>query len=177
MIRPATSEDLAQLQEIERAAGAPFREVGMAVIADDEPPTLPQLQRYVDAGRAWVAQEQGRPAAYLIAELVDGLPHIEQVSVHPQFARRGLGRALISHCATWAAECGHRALTLTTFVDVPWNGPYYRRLGFRPLEPAELTPGLRALREHEAARGLDRWPRECLRLDLPAARERTKSAH
>ena len=63
------------------------------------------------------------------------------------------------------------ALTLTTFRDVPWNAPYYRRCGFRVLDEQEWTPGLRAIREREAGHGLDRWPRVCMRRDLvPAGR-------
>ncbi|WP_411757210.1 hypothetical protein [Streptomyces venezuelae] len=58
------------------------------------------------------------------------------------------------------------ALTLTTFADVPWNAPYYARIGFRPLADAELTPALRTIRAHEAELGLDRWPRLCMRRDL-----------
>jgi hypothetical protein len=50
--------------------------------------------------------------------------------------------------------------------DVPWNAPYYTRCGFRALDDRELTPGLRAIRAHEAAIGLDRWPRVCMRRDL-----------
>jgi hypothetical protein len=57
-------------------------------------------------------------------------------------------------------------LTLTTFAEVPWNAPYYLRCGFRRLGVRELTPGLRAIREREAAHGLDRWPRVCMRRDL-----------
>jgi hypothetical protein len=33
----------------------------------------------------------------------------------------------------WAQRHGLAALTLTTFTDVPWNMPYYERLGFRHL--------------------------------------------
>jgi hypothetical protein len=61
---------------------------------------------------------------------------------------------------------GIAALTLTTFSQVPWNAPYYERCGFRCLDEAELTPGLRAIRRHEAEMGLDRWPRLCMRRDL-----------
>ncbi|MFJ1461636.1 hypothetical protein [Nocardia sp. N2S4-5] len=32
----------------------------------------------------------------------------------------------------------------------------------------EETPGLRALRAAEADHGLDRWPRCCMRRDLPS---------
>jgi hypothetical protein len=65
-----------------------------------------------------------------------------------------------------AAAAGIRALTLTTSSEVPWNAPYYERCGFRRLDEAELTPGLRAIRRREAERGLDRWPRVCMRRDL-----------
>jgi hypothetical protein len=50
-------------------------------------------------------------------------------------------------------------VTLTTFADVPWNAPYYRRLGFADVPPGAQGPGLRRLRAHEAEVGLDRWPR------------------
>ncbi|BCL23869.1 GNAT family N-acetyltransferase [Streptomyces tuirus] len=166
-IRLATRAELPALQDIERAAGAPFRELGMPEIADHEPPALDALERYRRAGRCWVAaDERDLPAAYLLAEPVDGALHIEQVSVHPRAARRGVGRALLGQAADRAREEGLTALTLTTFTEVPWNAPYYARLGFRPLPEADLTPGLRAIRATETAHGLDRWPRVCMRAPL-----------
>jgi GNAT superfamily N-acetyltransferase len=166
-IRPAVADDLGVLQEIEVAAGRAFRDVGMAEVARDEPATVAELTRYQRAGNAWVTVEPAdRPVAYLIAEPVDGNLHIEQVSVHPDAARRGVGRALIEHVADRTRGDGVPALTLTTFTEVPWNAPYYRRCGFRPLADAEVTPGLLAIRRHEADLGLDRWPRICMRRNL-----------
>jgi GNAT superfamily N-acetyltransferase len=164
-IRAVRDDELPVLQDIERAAGECFRDIGMPEIADDEPFPLAVLAEYGRTGRAWVAVDQ-RPIAYLVADLVDGSLHVEQVSVHPDSARRGVGRALLDHAAGHAVAEGMPALTLTTFTEVPWNAPYYRRCGFRCLEEAELTPGLRELRDHEAALGLDRWPRVCMRRDL-----------
>lgn len=164
MIRAATEADLPALREIERAAGSAFAEIGMVAIAEDEPFSLAELRAYL--GRAWVTDPGGGPVAYLIADLVDGNAHVEQVSVHPSHARRGLGHALIEHLAVWARDRGCAALTLTTFTEVPWNGPYYRRRGFRVLDDTELTPGLRRIRAKEAEHGLDHWPRACLRREL-----------
>lgn len=160
-------QDLEALREIERAAGEAFRDLGMAAVADDEPPSCDVLSEFADAGRAWVLERDGSPAAYLLADVVDGNGHLEQVSVDPRHARQGLGRKLVEHLARWCIERGYPAITLTTFVEVPWNGPYYRRCGFRWLEDGELTAGLRAIRAREADRGLDRWPRGCMRRDLP----------
>ncbi|WP_328906648.1 GNAT family N-acetyltransferase [Streptomyces sp. NBC_00234] len=170
-IRPARRSELPLLQDIERAAGEPFRTLGMSAVADDDPPPLVLLESYRRAGRSWVAAESlpsdtERPVGYLIADPVDDAAHIEQVSVLPTAARRGIGRALIDHLAHWAASQELRALTLTTFTDVPWNAPYYGRLGFRTLTDEELTDGLRAIRSLEKEHGLDRWPRVCMRREL-----------
>lgn len=157
MMRGASVRDLKRLREIEVAAGARFLDVGMPEIAADEPFSVEELDAYRTGGRCLVV---GEPAlAYVIWDLVDGAAHIEQVSVHPDGARRGLGRAMIDRVQ---ADTG-LALTLTTFRDVAWNAPYYARIGFRALDPAEVTPGLAAIRAHEAALGLDRWPRVCMR--------------
>ena len=58
------------------------------------------------------------------------------------------------------------SLTLTTYVHVPWNGPYYERLGFRYLTTEEETPGLRAIRARERALGLEVRPRVSMRRSL-----------
>ncbi|MFG2178079.1 GNAT family N-acetyltransferase [Streptomyces abikoensis] len=159
-IRAVRGEDLPLLQDIERAAGRCFRDIGMPEIADDEPLPLPELARYEQAGMAWVAVDRADiPVAYLIAEHIDGNLHIEQVSVHPESSRQGVGRALMDHLTHRAEAEGIPALTLTTFKDVPWNAPYYARCGFRPVGEDDLGPGLRRIREREAEHGLDRWPR------------------
>jgi predicted N-acetyltransferase YhbS len=74
--------------------------------------------------------------------------------VHPAHARRGLGRWLIDYVSGWARADGELALTLTTFADVPWNGPYYARLGFSVVAAEALTDELRAELAHDAANGI-----------------------
>ncbi|ANS69737.1 acetyltransferase [Streptomyces lincolnensis] len=166
-IRAVHLDELTALQDIERAAGQCFREIGMPEIADDEPLTLGELTRYHHAGLAWVAaNDTDIPVAYLIADRVDWNLHVEQVSVHPDSARRGIGRLLLDHLAARATSQKVPALTLTTFTEVPWNAPYYARLGFRILDDSRHTPALREIRRREAAHGLDRWPRVYMRRDL-----------
>jgi len=166
-IRVARDDDLPFLIEIERAAGESFRSIGMARVADDDPGSIEELAPYVAGGRAFVAVDAGdRPLAYLLIDAVDSAAHVEQVSVHPDHAGRRIGRALIDRAEAWARDRRMDALTLTTFVEVPWNGPYYERLGFRYLAAAEETPGLRSIRDHERRSGLDAWPRACMRRAL-----------
>lgn len=166
-IRTATIDDLPVLQKIEIAAGEPFRSIGMLEIADDDPPTLEVLEQFRRAGRAWVAvDESDVPVAYLISKPADDTEHISQISVHPDFAHRGIGKALIDHLADFARGQGLPALSLTTFLEVPWNAPYYERLGFHRLADETLTPDLYKIRAHESEVGLDRWPRIAMRRDL-----------
>lgn len=167
MIRQARADDLPVLRDVENAAGAPFRDLGMAAVADDEPLSVADLAVFQIAGRAWVAVDSSdQPIAYLLLEVVDGAAHVEQVSVHPEHAGHGLGRALLDTAEDWAKQRGLTALTLTTYVDVAWNAPYYRRLGFTILAEDQIGDGLRRIREHEAAHGLTRWPRVAMRREI-----------
>jgi GNAT superfamily N-acetyltransferase len=167
-IREAQPGDLPRLVEIEDAAESSFP----ALSPDFEPlpggTSVDELAPYLEAGRAFVAVDDAdRPVGYLLVDALDGAAHIEQVSVDPEHARQGIGRELIECAAAWARAHDCRSLTLTTYVDVPWNGPYYERLGFRYLAVSEETAGLRAIRAHERAIGLDIWARTSMarRLD------------
>lgn len=155
-IRLTRTSDLPVVQRIESAAGELFRAIGMGDIADHPVPTLEVLAGYQRAGRSWVAVDgDDRPIAFILVMIVDGLAHVEQVSVDPAHARRRIGRDLLDHVEGWAAGRGLPALTLTTFREVAWNGPYYERLGFTALAPAAIGPELAALMITEVAHGLD----------------------
>lgn len=167
MIRPAQPADAEAQQDVERAAGARFLQVGMADVAADERMSSQKLSGYARAGRSWVATDQeDHVVGYVVVELIDGCAHIEQVSVEPGHQGQGLGRALIYEVEGWAAGEGLEAITLTTFAEVPWNRPLYEHLGFRVLGRKELSPGLCALRDDEAAHGLDPELRVCMRKPL-----------
>ncbi len=159
LIRVATMVELPLLLEIERASGEIFRDIGLPEIADDAPMPVDVLAHH----HVWVAVAD-EPVAFAVATVIDGCAHIEQVSVHPTHARLGIGRQLLDHVDHWAAAQGLEALTLTTFREVPWNGPYYERLGFRVL--TELSPGLEAVVAEETSRGLDPDARVCMRRDV-----------
>lgn len=160
IIRPAAVGDVAAMGAVQRAAGEAFRTVGLAWAADNPVPSDERYAGYVRGGRAWVADD-GTPAAFVLVDVVDGAAHVEQVSVRPDRARRGLGRRLIDTVDAWAAGRGMPALTLCTFRDVPWNAPYYARLGFR--EITEPGPELAGLLRAEVEFGLDPATRVAMR--------------
>ena len=173
-IRLGQASEVERMREIEIAAGAAFRDVGMDEIASDSPMSDVALQAYVTGGRALVAvTEDGLVAGYLLLDTVDDAGHVEQVSVDPAFRGERIGQRLVDAAAEWTREQGHDRLTLTTFEDVPWNAPYYKRLGFGRVAEKDLSPGLRAVRRHEAELGLDRWPRTAMVREVPPAQIRS----
>ena len=140
-----------------------FADLGMDLVAADDPLPTQAIEQYVDDGRCWVAVDSDdRPIGYILVEMVDGAAHIEQVSVDPGHARRRVGATLIERAVEWAQSERTSAITLTTYVDVGWNGPYYERLGFEYLAECDETPGLRSKRAQEKSSGLDQWPRACM---------------
>ena len=122
----------------------------MAEVAEDVP-QIHDLREAAEAGRLWVTEVRSDVAGYISAEVLDGNAHVAQVSVAPAFAGRALGRAMIEFVEDWGRAAGRPATTLTTFFDVPWNGPYYRRLGYRVLRNESIGPELASTMAHEAS--------------------------
>ncbi|HXC53613.1 MAG TPA: GNAT family N-acetyltransferase [Candidatus Limnocylindrales bacterium] len=119
-------------------------------------------------GRLWVALEEDVPVGFAIVEmLADGMPHLNEIDVHPDHGRRGIGAALVRTICAWAVKGGYEELTLTTFRSVPWNMPFYSRMGFEEIPPAELSPELLEVIRDETARGLDPAARVAMRYRCP----------
>ena len=89
--------------------------------------------------------------------------HLQEIDVHPEHGRRGIGTHLVKTVCDWATVNGYRNVTLTTFRDVPWNMPFYMRLGFEEVPSSELTPELLFVIEDQVRRGLDPHSRLAMR--------------
>src|SRR4051812_42185786 len=97
-IRTPRLDELELLRDIEWAAGALFTEVGLDNVAQHSPASVEELTAYVNHGRAWVVTDDNDvPVGYGVVDIVDGLAHLEQLSVLPDHGRKGLGAALLEH--------------------------------------------------------------------------------
>jgi GNAT superfamily N-acetyltransferase len=147
------------IRAIEVDAGERFRDVGLDRIADDPPPTAERLLGYARNGAAWVAvpsdAPDAEPVGHALASVVDGEGHLDQVSVRRSWMGRGLGRALVARVEAWAAERGLETVTLTTYADVPWNGPWYAHLGFERVPDIDAGPELAAILRSEREAGFE----------------------
>lgn len=167
-IRLARAEDASHLPDLERSASGSFRRLpDLAWIADGQPTPTEDYLPLIDRDTVWVAADaDGCLLGFLAAEQVGTDLHIKEVSVRAEHQGRGLGRRLIEAARAHAGTAGLRALTLTTFRDVAWNGPFYARLGFEVLSTPGLGPRLSAILASEAARGLPGERRCAMRLNL-----------
>ncbi|VEA72115.1 putative acetyltransferase [Serratia rubidaea] len=166
-IRLAQPADIDAMMAAERSAAALFRQLPQwAFIADDDIMSAAQHAALIAEEGVWLAQD-GAAIAGFIAVRRDGTEwHIAELSVAAEHQRRGIGRRLIVAVADCAGRQGVRQLTLTTFRNVPWNAPYYQRLGFEIIPTVALSPRLREQMAVEAEYGLPLGSRCAMKFTL-----------
>jgi len=161
-LRNARPEEIEALRAIERASSQRF--IGlMDDLAADEPTSAEALAARIDAEGLLVATDADVPIAFVMFRPVEDGLYIEQIDVLPDFAGQRLGARLLDAVSDQARVRGLKVLTLSTFRDIPWNAPWYRRLGFVDIAEADLTTGLLAIRKAHVARGLDESARTFMR--------------
>jgi len=168
MIRFATPADLPLLPAIEARAAQRFVPLGLSFAADLPLQSLESLRAAQAERRLLVATDAHDTAVgFAVLALLDATDgHLLELDVDPDHNGRGLGRALIAAAGDWARSLGRARLTLTTFREVPFNAPFYARIGFVEIAPDALTDALRRLREDERTHGVERSPRLAMALAL-----------
>ena len=152
----ANPEHLPLLRAVERAAASLFPEEDLPESQRLDSTPMAELRDAQSVGSLFVAESAGgEPVGFALAGEVDGVAHLLELSVHPEHGRQGLGTRLVEAVERWAKP-SFRRITLTTFSHLPWNAPFYQRLGFRVVEPADLTPELAEILRTEARDGLER---------------------
>lgn len=149
--------DIPALQDIERAANELFRPLGLipfppggaSVVSHGTHATL------IDAGQSWSAFVDDEPVGFVLGIRHPQSHYLAELAVHPAHGRRGIGRALVEFFCDEAERDGASAVTLSTFRDVPWNAPFYRRLGFRDLPREDMTDWMKQYEQNQIAGGLD----------------------
>lgn len=155
-IRPARAADLGHIAPIEDSGAAMFAEFfGEAVEPVLLAPAVHGAERDSAPGFLLVGAVEGRPAPVGFVHVldIDGHAHLEQLSVRAEYQHRGIGRALVEAALAEARRLGYPRMTLCTYRDVPWNGPFYRRLGF--VEVSDPSPLERRLIAKERELRLD----------------------
>ena len=149
-IREAVSSDYEFLPDVENDAGEVFRDFGLPQLADDEPISV-EYYRGLEVGEhaLYVAVVDGLIVGFVLALVVDGGAYIREVSVRRDFSGQGIGRSLIGRVLDWARDRQDAFVCLTTFAEIPFNAPFYKKLGFEVFAPDGDMPELRDILEKE----------------------------
>ncbi|KAJ4159820.1 uncharacterized protein LMH87_007760 [Akanthomyces muscarius] len=161
LIRKTTTADVAKLPAVERSAAKAFRSIPeLAWIADDDPQTAARHLELMESGVSWVAVPDSGggeslladghgPIGFLNGRLLNGFLHIWEMSVDERCQGRGIGKRLLQTAVDHARQRNYKGLTLTTFLDVPWNDGFYKARGFVLLAPQHVSPPLNLSRYAE----------------------------
>jgi GNAT superfamily N-acetyltransferase len=169
-VRPARPEDLPGLADIENSGDPMFGEIGIVF-----PPGPTVIEKMIGeaAGIAGIVVAGDPPVGFAAVEEVDGAAHLEQISVRGDLTGRGIGARLLAAVMARAAAAGSPGVSLLTFRDVPWNGPWYARHGFAELPAERWGPGIRSYWAAEIEAGLHDLG---ARVDMWAPTARTPTA-
>lgn len=164
-VRFANKADYLSLPRIEKSAAKAFLTIGMDEIADMEPLSVSFYNEL----------EQQKPFFIFVAEnenldllgfclviFIDEQPHIKELSVSAEHTGKGIGTLLIQNVVKESKNRDYQAITLTTFTEVPFNAPFYQKLGFAMFTPEHDWPELHSTLQDEKAGVLKNYKRTAM---------------
>ncbi|MCI4645668.1 MAG: GNAT family N-acetyltransferase [Hyphomonadaceae bacterium] len=152
-ITRADPEEVDALISINLASDTLFANTGLVPVEDlgEHIPASIFLDA-ISARDVFVARhgKAEQPVGFTLTSERGGTLYLDQISVHPDHGRKGLGRALVKRVLEDARDRGLKQVTLSTFRDVAWNGPFYRSLGFRPVAVKKMAAWMQDLESAQA---------------------------
>jgi GNAT superfamily N-acetyltransferase len=154
------------LSEIELAAARLLTGFAPESVLNEATP-LADFESAQANGRLWVAVAHDTPVGFAHVKLLEHeSAHLDELDVHPDHGRRGLGRRLVAAACDWAVSRSMRTVTLSTFREPPWNMPFYASAGFEVVQREHWSSAMTRLVGDETRRGLDSSRRVIMRCVL-----------
>jgi N-acetylglutamate synthase-like GNAT family acetyltransferase len=148
-IRAADSSDVEQICRIDTDASAKFASIpALADLSDGSHGPLEgsTVQDWLATGTIYVLENESGMLGFTAVQPKDSVLYVAELSVIMAVQGRGMGSLLFErvfeHARQMARDAGRPVtrVSLTTYPDVPWNGPWYKKRGFREIDPASLGP-------------------------------------
>lgn len=153
MITPVAREDIPFLITVDKAAAELFAPTGLIhddALYDNVPAEA--FEAAIEANHAFaVRRPDGMAVGFTLTSLRGSGLYLDQISVDPTHGRQGLGRALMVNVLKEAESRQLPCVTLSTFRDLPWNGPFYATMGFKEISPIRLKPFMLEIQEAQRA--------------------------
>jgi GNAT superfamily N-acetyltransferase len=162
-IVPASRAHVPSLPAIERSAATIFGNTVPAELLEHVSSEADYLVAQQE-GMLWVALgPNDEPVGLVCAAVAGTRVHLAELDVLPAHGRRGIGTALVRTVEDWADSGEFSEVTLTTYRNLPWNAPFYARLGFTIVPEDDWDADLRCRFEEEAGLESERVKRVVMR--------------
>lgn len=154
-IRQTQIDDATKLPAIEQSAGQLFSTLeDLRWISESGVQSVEKHLAFIDQQGHWVAVNgDNEPVGFIMTIALPESLFIYELSVSQDWQNRGIGKLLIQKVKDKAKVHKFDSVTLTTFRHVPWNAPYYQRLGFSILPESEIPHSLQEILDDEVERG------------------------
>lgn len=166
-IRLGRPSDVGRVAAVELAAASIFSEQDLPPPIRYMASDLDILRTAVSECRLWVACDSNDVAvAFAFTDMIGDSAYLEEIDVHPNYMRQGIGTRLMQVVIEWARQRGCRELRLVTFSHLAWNAPFYAGLGFRTLQGEEIDADYQQIIDDDAEVGIDARKRVVMELRL-----------
>ncbi|KPW57813.1 Acetyltransferase [Pseudomonas caricapapayae] len=140
-LRLSQDNDLDQLQRLSVRARHRYTSIASLAHVAESPPL--GADRF-EACRVMVAVDRHSKEVIGFAAMrpLDDDVYLDNISVEPGVSGQGVGKILLSSVAAYAHSLQRKAISLTTFREPRWNGPWFRQQGFYPMPTDRIGDGL-----------------------------------
>lgn len=154
-IRQTQIDDATKLPAIEQSAGQLFSTLeDLRWISEGGVQSVEKHLVFIHQQGHWVAvNSDNEPVGFMMTTALPESLFIHELSVSQDWQNRGIGKLLIQKVKDEAKAHKFDSVTLTTFRHVPWNAPYYQRLGFSILPENEIPYSLQKILDDEVESG------------------------
>lgn len=155
-IQLATKADVPLLDAIEAMAGRIFTpgSIPENVLAERVPDDI--FMEAISHDRLVVAVDFSLcPVGFAFWQDIERSALLSLIEVNPRHGRKGLGTALVLSIINQVAKGRFSYLYLTTFNNIPWNAPFYKKLGFTRLDDEDQPKWIKDILLEEYEKGLN----------------------
>lgn len=125
-IRPALVADIATISDCAASAYTKY----IKRIGKPPAPMVADFETLVKSGKIVVAICDEQLAGYVMYYTLQPAMHLENVAVYPAFTGKGIGKLLISHVESKAADLGCEYVELYTNAAMTENLSMYPAMGY-----------------------------------------------
>ena len=116
--------------------------------------SIGELSESLSGGYLYVAEVDNRLVGFCMSRILGGYLHLQQLSVLPDYGRRGIGTGLLKTAITLTKSRGFPGVTLTAFRNIRWNAPFYSAQGFTVISEFNHFAELESVLKYETSVGL-----------------------